>query len=85
MLKINLTMQMICVKVTLLGIPVTIIAMERKPYFPIVLLFTACRCQQYKTVECCHRNATLRFVCNTVGLRNIAYCCQKYKCTWVFV
>lgn len=73
------------VKVTFLGIPVIVIAMETQPCFPIVLLITTCSCQQYETVVCCHGNATLRFVCTAVGLRNIAYCCQQYECTWVFV
>jgi len=44
MLKINLTRQTMYVRVTLLGIPITIIVMETQPCFPIVLLFITFSC-----------------------------------------
>ena len=67
------------VSVILLGIPVTIIAMETQPCFPVVLLFSTCTCQKNETVECYRGNATLRFICTAVELRNIAFC-EQYKC-----
>ena len=43
-----------------------------------------CRCQQYKSFESCHGNATVGFLGIFVELQNISYCCQQSKCTWVF-
>jgi len=39
------------------------VAMETQQYVPFVSLLTTCSCQQYKTVEYCHRNATIRSLC----------------------
>lgn len=42
--------------------------------------------QQYKTVECCHRNAKgMGYLCAVMDLQSISYCCQQYKHTWDFM
>jgi hypothetical protein len=38
-----------------------------------------CTWQQYKTVDCCHGNATVGSLCTVVELQSILYCNQQYK------
>ena len=42
--------------------------METQQWVPSVLMLTLCSCQQYKSDQRCHGNATMRSLCIDVNL-----------------
>jgi len=56
------------------------------PFFPwncnntfLFYCWYSCSCQQYKSVQCCHVNTTLGFLCSVAELQNILFCCKNNK------
>ena len=43
------------------------------------------RCQRYKTVDCCHGNRRMGFICTVVQLQNISCCCLHSKGPYVYM
>jgi len=61
-------------------IRLTVVAVETQQCFPFYWcwLVLVCSCQQYKIVECCQGNATVRSFAAVVELQSILCCCQQY-------
>lgn len=57
-------------KVMLRRLRVTIVVIKNNDTFPLYSIFVGLHvaCQQYKSVQCCHGNATLHSLCTVVEI-----------------